>query len=318
MSNEAITWSLRVQVPKGHSSAKHVLFVMANQANGDPARGVPVLSWASIAYIVDATSQDRKTVISNIAKLREWGLIEDTGQRVGRTKQVIVYALNIGPDLLSSLPVEEFRNRCRSTGRRAGQEAGSNGPNIGTVPKSEPSQYSAETVPILVGKGPNIGTRNPRNPKGTGISPDAHAPDDRDGQLEGHAGGIDGSPAEPTAAGRIAATLRRLGYRITSHDPDLLSAVADGVTVDHITEFAELYPADHAKCRGSAGYVIGAARRQLAESTMQTGDSHANSHPAHRAGNGSGAGHHPRQRESRAARAQRRRAEAEARIGVDR
>src|SRR5262249_14297348 len=49
--------------------------------------------------LVDATGQDRKTIIANIGRLREWGLITDTGERRGVTKQIVVYKLR-GPDML--------------------------------------------------------------------------------------------------------------------------------------------------------------------------------------------------------------------------
>jgi len=38
------------------------------------------------------------------------------------------------------------------------------------------------------------------------------------------------------------------------------------VTLDQVAEFAEIYPADYAKCRGSPGYLLSACRRQRAES----------------------------------------------------
>lgn len=85
MSNEAITWALAQ--PVKHSSAKFVLFVMANRADSD------LICWPSTADIAEQTAQDRKTVQENIRRLREWGYIEDTGERKGTTKQVIVYRL---------------------------------------------------------------------------------------------------------------------------------------------------------------------------------------------------------------------------------
>lgn len=96
------------------------------------------------------------------------------------------------------------------------------------------------------------------------ISPRAE-PADFAGSFEGHSDTAPKTTPGATAAGAIAADLRRRGYRITSTHPDLLAAVAEGVTPDRIAEFAEIYPPDHAKCRGSPGYVISAARRQLAD-----------------------------------------------------
>lgn len=92
MSVEAITWALRQ--PITHSSAKFVLVVLANCASADTGVAFP-----STAYLASATGQDRKTVVANLARLIEWGLIEDTGRRAGTTKQIVVYRVLSGPDL---------------------------------------------------------------------------------------------------------------------------------------------------------------------------------------------------------------------------
>lgn len=92
MSVEHITWALRQ--PVSQSSAKFVLVVLANCASADTGVAYP-----SIAYLSQSTGQDRKTVVRNLARLVEWGLIEDTGRRVGVTKQIVVYRVLSGPDL---------------------------------------------------------------------------------------------------------------------------------------------------------------------------------------------------------------------------
>lgn len=115
MSVEAITWALRQ--PVSPSSAKFVLVVLANCASADTGVAYP-----SCAYIAQATSQDRKTVLANLARLIEWGLIEDTGKRAGATKQIVVYRVLCGPDLFN----EQAQNR--------------NSSESGTVPKAEQSQ----------------------------------------------------------------------------------------------------------------------------------------------------------------------------------
>lgn len=95
MSIEAITWALKQ--PLEHSPAKFVLVVLANQANSETGNSFP-----SIAYLATTTGQDRKTIIANLQRLIEWGLIEDTGKRVGRTSQIICYRLLMGPDLFDA------------------------------------------------------------------------------------------------------------------------------------------------------------------------------------------------------------------------
>jgi len=85
MSVEAITWALNLRLDR--SSTKFVLVAMANCANSD------MTCYPSVAYLADATSQNQKTVGENIRRLKEMGLIQDTGKRKGSTKQVVVYHL---------------------------------------------------------------------------------------------------------------------------------------------------------------------------------------------------------------------------------
>lgn len=86
MSVEALTWAFR-QTMK-HSSAKFVLVALANCASTESMEAYP-----SVAHLADATGQDRKTVLENLKRLRELGLIEDLGLRKGATGQVVVYRL---------------------------------------------------------------------------------------------------------------------------------------------------------------------------------------------------------------------------------
>lgn len=112
MSVEAISWALAQ--PLRQSTAKFVLVVLANCAHGDTMTAFP-----SIAYLVDATSQDRKTVCANLRRLIELGLITDTGERRGTTKQIIVYQLN------------------RSKNGTVEQTQKRNSTETGTVPKTD-------------------------------------------------------------------------------------------------------------------------------------------------------------------------------------
>lgn len=130
MSVEAITWALKQ--PIRHSTAKFVLVAMANLADAE------MVAWPSIAYLIEATGQDRKTVQANVQRLRNLGYIEDTGARSGKTKQVVVYRLKT-PE---TGPIEQAQNRNTSEN--------------GTVPKfpskrpvfpSKGARFSHETGP---------------------------------------------------------------------------------------------------------------------------------------------------------------------------
>ena len=87
MSVEAITWALKQ--PVKHSSTKFVLVALANCADGATLR-----AWPSVAYLCEATSQDRKTVLANLKRLIDTGFIQDTGARMGGTKSVVVYQIS--------------------------------------------------------------------------------------------------------------------------------------------------------------------------------------------------------------------------------
>lgn len=87
MSVEAITWALGQ--PIKHSTAKFVLVCLANCADSEGR------AWPSIAYLCEATAQDRKTVIENLRRLKEAGLLQSTGEMKGRTGQVPVYRLSV-------------------------------------------------------------------------------------------------------------------------------------------------------------------------------------------------------------------------------
>ena len=130
LSVEAITWALKQ--PVGRSSAKFILVAMANCADAE------MLCWPSVTYLCEATSQDRKTVLENMKRLRDDGYIEATEQRKGTTKQVVVYLLK-SPE---NGTIKQYQKRDSTEN--------------GTVPKTEAnspvfpreqSRFSVETVP---------------------------------------------------------------------------------------------------------------------------------------------------------------------------
>lgn len=146
MSIEAISWAF--QQPIRPSTAKFVLVAIANCADGQE-----FIAWPSIRYIATVTSQDPKTVQAGINRLREEGFIEDSGERKGATRQVVVYRLNISKN--GSVKETQKRKTSKS----------------GTLPKMEPKttvfpakdyRFSSETPPKTV-----YGTvRNHQEPSG--------------------------------------------------------------------------------------------------------------------------------------------------------
>jgi hypothetical protein len=149
MSLDATTWAWKVrQKQKAGGSTKPlkrlVLLSLADRAGEDHC------AYPSVARLVEDTEMDRKTVLKIIDELIQDGLIEDTGERKGRTKQVKVYRL-VGVNGRETVPTMESFNA---------ENEGLKGTNIGTVPTTEQFQRSVERVPTFRGKSPNVGTRN--------------------------------------------------------------------------------------------------------------------------------------------------------------
>jgi hypothetical protein len=138
VSVEAITWALGADAPS--STSKFVLVALANCARAEDGR-----AWPSVAYLCDATQQDRKTVIANIGRLESAGLIREVG-RMGSTKQIRMFELG---------------------------EAQTNGAENGTVPKfpSKGTVFPRKESQISPERVPKTGHGTVRNHKGTVIEP---------------------------------------------------------------------------------------------------------------------------------------------------
>jgi len=130
LSVEAITWALAQPIER--SSAKFVLVALANCAGQDG------LCWPSVQYLSDATAQNRKTILENLRRLRDAGLIEQTDERRGSTSQVVVYRLNS----TNNGSVKEVLKRNRSE-NGTGPKTESKGPVI----SDEEARFVAETGP---------------------------------------------------------------------------------------------------------------------------------------------------------------------------
>ena len=86
MSFQALGWAAG-QRPK-RPADKLILYGLADRHNTEDDA-----AWPSIAWLVDFSGLDRKTVIAGLDRLQEGGYARDTGLRVGDTSQVKVYAL---------------------------------------------------------------------------------------------------------------------------------------------------------------------------------------------------------------------------------
>lgn len=243
---------------------KMLLLSLADQAN-DAGQ-----CWPELDDLAARCSMSRRTLFDCLRELEEAGLLTRIHRgQVGALK--VIFQVNEDAlrqqDLLGataetvadaagakSAPVRNLHRRESRTGAKNSMDPVRNLHPIKQPKRSNPKGISGDAREL------NEPSGNPG---------ELVQAADRVGQFEGHATPGKG-PGVPTEAGRIAADLRRRGYRITSQHPDLLAAVAEGVTADEVAEFADLYPPTDPKSRGSPGYVLGAARRQRAENADRT------------------------------------------------
>ncbi|MDH0827989.1 helix-turn-helix domain-containing protein [Acinetobacter johnsonii] len=149
MSLDATIWAWKVRQKQKRGGSlkplkKLVLLSLADRASEDHC------AYPSMARLVEDTEMDRKTVLKIIDELIEDGLIIDTGERKGRTKQVKVYQL-LGVKGRETIPTTVLLNT---------EDSDLNSPNSGTVPTTEQFQQFHERVPTIPLNSPNVGTRN--------------------------------------------------------------------------------------------------------------------------------------------------------------
>lgn len=112
MSITTMNWALRLSLPPRTSSAKSLLMVLSYRAR--PTAQEKFECYPSVSYLAGATGQNRKTIQSNLVKLQRWGLLSDTGRRMGKTRQVIVYRLHLREGISTGHPQKSGKNAERS------------------------------------------------------------------------------------------------------------------------------------------------------------------------------------------------------------
>ena len=124
MSSDGLSWAWKQPVPM--ASAKFVLIALADQMTTD-------LAFMAVSTIVKRTGLDRKTVMTSVARLVEWGFLEDTGEKRGRTGSVPVYRVLMGEGLFDNCPYP------------SGTKSGT-GTNNGTASEAVPKTDGSSTV----------------------------------------------------------------------------------------------------------------------------------------------------------------------------
>ncbi|EHD7181897.1 DNA-binding protein [Escherichia coli] len=139
MSIDALRWAKKVKT--GSSSSKSVLTWLADMCGAD------LCAYPSVSALAEVTELNKKTVQDSLRHLMEIGLIVDTGERKGRTKQIVVYRL---------IGVEESVAEPEYTQKRESLKVG----KIGAVNKN-----STENGYVSAQNRPKNGSRNPKEPK---------------------------------------------------------------------------------------------------------------------------------------------------------
>lgn len=129
MSWPALAWASK-QRP-GRAPDKLVLIALADRHNEESG-----LAYPSIAWLCEFSDLNRKTVIASLQRLEALGLIADSGQRVGKSRQIKAYALH-----LETVPKAEQSRKRNSPVFSARQSQ-----KRDTEPFLEPIPVSNETV----------------------------------------------------------------------------------------------------------------------------------------------------------------------------
>ena len=150
MSLDATVWAWKkqfTQVKGGPSPAlkKLVLLSMADRADEQHC------CYPSTGRLAEDCQINKKTLFKILEELISDGVIFDTGERKGRTKQVIVYRLIGVQGREQTVPTLEHLED---------ESIDTQGLNSERVPTLEQFQHFPETVPTFPVNSTNIGTRN--------------------------------------------------------------------------------------------------------------------------------------------------------------
>ncbi|MBF1876616.1 helix-turn-helix domain-containing protein [Acinetobacter baumannii] len=150
MSLDATVWAWKKKFTqeKGGSSPalkKLVLLSMADRADEQHC------CYPSSTRLAEDCQINKKTLFKILDELSSEGLIFDTGERKGRTKQVIVYRL---------IGVQGRENTVPTLEQLGSESLDTQGEGSQTVPTLEQYQYFQQTVPTIPPNSTNVGTRN--------------------------------------------------------------------------------------------------------------------------------------------------------------
>lgn len=242
MSLQAMSWAYKQDLK---SSAKFLLVTMANYARDNG------ICWPSISALVKDTGLDRKTVIANLKKLSELGLIVDTGERSGATMSICVYQLAINSDKNGNEAVPNFREAVPEPEQLSSTNLDASSTKNGTTKQS---QFSHEAVPNFREAVPNfpeavpIFSTEPLEPLRTVIGTDNNTAREDFGVSE--------NPV--SVSGAISVFCRSQGIN-ANPGPKLKQLIEQGATMAH---FVEAIPIAKQAGKGFS-YLLGIVKNML-------------------------------------------------------
>lgn len=275
---------------------KMVLLSLADQSN-DAGQ-----CWPELDDLAARCSMSRRTLFDCLRELEEAGFLTRIHRgQPGKLK--VVFQVNEDALRQQELLVGEDAEAAFERGRQAGAKSAPvrdlhrceirTGAGNGKTPvrNLHPIKQPKNSNPKGISTGARASLNEPSGNSEQFVQPPDHVPGAGEmvGSFEGHGNGpFAAGQAAPTPAGRIAVELRRRGFAATSMDPDLLGAVAQGVTFEQVVELADLHPPDP-NYRNSAAYVLSIAcsqRQRAAAGATSTSNvprgTHATDHPGPR------------------------------------
>lgn len=248
-----MTWAMEQQLVLDPHACS-VLTALANHADRDGTGSFP-----SVETLQRYTKLSERTIRAKLATLEQSGIIRRGNQAIAAAhiaradKRPVVWDLAMELGVQPSHPVAVSGVQEPHPGKGAGCSSRTDGVQLtterGATAAPEPSFNQQRTDLPTSGACEDVGA-------------------DRVGTFEGHTSA--GAPqAAPTEVVRIAVELRRRGYAVTSMDPALRDAVAEGVTFAQLFELAGIHP-PNPEFSNSATYLLRVARRQRAEASNPT------------------------------------------------
>lgn len=157
MSWPALGWAAK-QKP-GRVADKMVLIALADRHNEETD-----LAYPSIAWLAEFACLDRKTVVAALGRLEDAGLISDSGERVGKTKQVKAYVLHLNGTEKGSPKTEPLQPKSTAFSAKQSQKRDTEpslepSPSVSTKPSVKRARTKSIDHPMPANWEPSIGPK---------------------------------------------------------------------------------------------------------------------------------------------------------------